>query len=183
MLLLIAASGTACEASGDASLPKRIDRAKVGESVDLGPCWSWIGPGIGAAYCAAGIETPAPVGSEEHPGQIEFTGTPRAGAEGGIAQAAGRLPTGKRIGITVDSDTNGTLVAQGMCGRTVVMASFRHVRFRKDDLADLRVTTMSSTPVILLHQNGRDIAPDREVLRQLTWMPPGGPEGCGFTIA
>jgi hypothetical protein len=36
--------------------------------------------------------------------------------------------------------------------------------------------------VILLRQNGRDVAPDREVLRELTWMPVTTPDDCAFSI-
>jgi hypothetical protein len=48
--------------------------------------------------------------------------------------------------------------------------------------ADLRVTRVGGTPVILLRQNGRDIAPDREVLRELTWMPAMTSGDCAFSI-
>ena len=67
----------------------------------------------------------------------------------------------------VDSATHGTLVAQGLCGRTAVMGSFRGV---------------GGTPVILLRQNGRDIALDREVPRELTWMPAITPGDRAFSI-
>jgi hypothetical protein len=100
------------------------------------------------------------------------TGTARAGAEGGIARAVGTLATGRRIGVKVDSATKGTLVAQGLFGRTVVMGSFRGVRLSRGRPGDLRVTRVGATPVILLHQGGRDITPDREVLRNLAWIRP-----------
>jgi hypothetical protein len=51
----------------------------------MGPYGSWIGPGVAAAYCAAGVEAPAAAGYPNPSGLIEFTGTARAGAEGGIA--------------------------------------------------------------------------------------------------
>jgi hypothetical protein len=182
LLLLLAATAAECGSSGAGPVPKRIERAKVGERVDMGPCGSWMGPGVAAAYCAAGVEAPAAAGDPNQPGQIEFTGTARAGAEGGIAQAVGTLAPGRRIGVKVDSATHGTLVAQGLCGRTVVMGSFRGVRFRVGDRADLRVTRVGGTPVILLRQNGLDIAPDREVLRELTWMPAMTSGDCAFSI-
>ena len=182
LVALLAAAASACASSGAAPLPKRIDRAKVGERVDMGPCASWLGSGVAAAYCAAGVEVPAPTGDPSSPGQITFTGTPRSGAEGGIAQAMGPLPTGRGIEIEVDSATHGTLIAQGLCGRTMVMGSFRGVRFTKGDHAGIRLTRVGGTPVILLRQNGRDIAPDREVLRELTWMPEATPDGCAFSL-
>lgn len=175
-------AGVVAACGGQAApLPKRIDRAKVGDRVEMGRCGSWIGPGVAAAYCAAGAETPAP--TDARTGQIEFTGTERAGAQGGIAQAVGTLPIGRRIGITVDSDTRGTLVAQGLCGRTLVRGSFRDVRFQVGDRADLRITRVDGTPVIVLRREGRDIAPDREVLVELSWMPDTAPDGCGFRVA
>lgn len=182
LLLAVSIAGSACRSSSEEPLPKRIDRVDVGVPVDMGPCGSWIGPGIAAAYCAAGVETPAPSGYGLDTGQIEFTGTERAAAEGGIAQAVGTLPAGRGIGIKVDSATHGTLVAQGLCGHTSVAASFRAVRFSKGDRARIRITRVRSTPVILLRQNGRDVAPDREVLRDLTWMPLTVPEGCAFSV-
>lgn len=146
----------------------------------MGTCGSWISPGVAAAYCAAGIETPAPVGY--HTGQIEFTGAPRAGAGGGIAQAVGTLPDGQSIGIKVDSATHGTLLAQGICGRTLVRGSFLGIRFRVGDRAELRVTRVGQTPVILLRRNGRDIAPDQESLQDVSWIPQPAPDGCGFKV-
>jgi hypothetical protein len=44
------------------------------------------------------------------------------------------------------------------------------------------VTRVGGTPVILLRQNGRDIAPDREVLRELRWMPAMTSGDCAFSI-
>jgi hypothetical protein len=182
LALVLAAAAAACGSNDAAPLPRRIERAKVGERVDMGPCGSWISPGVPAAYCAAGVEVPVPAAAPNPPGQIEFTGTTRAGAEGGIAQAVGTLAADGRIGVKVDSATHGTLVAQGLCGRTAVMGSFAVVRFRVGDRADLRITRVGGTPVILLRQNDRDIAPDREVLRELTWMPATTPDGCAFSI-
>jgi hypothetical protein len=165
LALVLATAAAACGSNDAAPLPRRIERAKVGERVDMGRCGSWISPGVPAAYCAAGVEVPVPAAAPNPPGQIEFTGTTRAGAEGGIAQAVGTLPVDGRIGVKVDSATHGTLVAQGLCGRTAVMGSFAVVRFRVGDWADLRITRVGGTPVILLRRNDRDIAPDREVLR------------------
>src|SRR5690348_17196936 len=98
-LPLLAAAAAACGSSGAGPVPKRIERAKVGERVDMGPCGSWIGPGVAAAYCAAGVEAPAAAGYPNPPGQIEFTGTARAGAERGIGQAVRTLAPGRRIGV------------------------------------------------------------------------------------
>jgi hypothetical protein len=182
ILLLLALA--ACRAGGgDGPLPKRIVHVKPGQTIDMGTCGSWISPGIAAAYCAAGIQTPATAGGAVQPGQIEFTGTPRAGAGGGIAQAAGTLPNGRRIGIKVDSATHGTLLAQGICGRTLVRGAFLGIGFRVGDRADLRITRVGETPVILLRRNGRDVSPDQELLQDLPWMPDGAPDGCGFRVA
>jgi hypothetical protein len=182
VLILTLAAGACGGGGGAGPLPKQIVHVQPGQTIDMGTCGSWISPGIAAAYCAAGIEAPAPAGYDSHIGQVTFTGTPHAGAEGGIAQAAGRLPIGRSIGIKVDSATDGTIVAQGICGHTLVRGAFLGVRFRAGDRADLRVTRVGETPVILLRRNGRDIAPDQESLQDLTWMPNEVPNGCGFRV-
>ena len=51
------------------------------------------------------------------------------------------------------------------------------------DRADLRITRVDGTPVIVLRRAGREIAPDREVLVELSWMPETAPDGCGFRVA
>lgn len=183
VVVLLAAAvgcGGAASGAGDVPSPRHVTRVQAGTPVDLGRCGSWISPGIAAAFCAAGIETPAPNGYKV--GQIRFTGTPRSGAESGIAQAGGTLPDGRPIGIKVESGTHGTLVAQGVCGRTEVRASFDDVRFRTADDAELQIVRSDETPVILLRQNGHNIPPDREVLINLSWMPQQSAGGCGFTV-
>jgi hypothetical protein len=181
LLAATVSCGGAASGADDVPSPRYVTRVQAGTPVNLGRCGSWIGPGVAAAFCAAGIETPAPNG--EKTGQIRFTGTPRSGSEGGIAQAGGTLPEGRSIGIKVESGTHGTLVAQGVCGRTEVRASFRDVTFRTADDARLQIVRSGGTPVILLRQNGHAVPPDREVLINLFWMPHHSSAACGFTVA
>jgi hypothetical protein len=159
-----------------------MERQTVGQTFKPEPCGSWISPGVDAAFCAAGQEAPAASG-DTGVGQIEFTGAPRGGAEGGIAQAVGILPEGRSIGIKVDSTTEGTLIAQGICDRTLVRATFSKIRFRLGDTAQLGMTLVGGTPVIMVTHNGRKVAPDREVLVDLTWLPANSPSGCAFRVA
>jgi hypothetical protein len=162
-------------------LPRTIVHQNAGRAFPSGPCASWLSPGIDAAFCAAGAEVP----SNDRPGvgQIEFTGTPRAGTEGEIAQAGGALPEGRPIGIKVNTSTEGTIIAQGICGGTLVRATFLRVRFNVGDRAHLDVTQIGDTPVILLTHNGRTLPPLREVLVDLGWMSLFNPDGCGFRVS
>jgi hypothetical protein len=182
-LVALASLAAACGSAGANAgpLPGTIERHPAGRSFESGPCASWLSPGVAAAYCATGTEVPAPSG-DSSVGQIEFTGVPRSGAEGGIAQAVGTLPEGGRIGIRVDSPTEGTLVAQGICGRTLMSAAFLHLRFWLGDSADLSATMVGDTPVIMLTRNGHKIAPTRETLLDLRWMSSNAPSGCAFRV-
>jgi hypothetical protein len=184
LLVGLAVTGVGCGSkSGGGPLPATIVHQVAGDPADhSGPCESWVSPGIAAAFCAVGIEAPAASG-DTSAGQLTFTGTPRSGAEGGIAQAAGTLPNGKSIGIKVVKTTTGTLVAQGICDRTLVRASFANLRFDAGDAAHLEITKVDSTPVILVSRNDKRIAPTKEVLVDLTWMPANAPQGCGFRVA
>jgi hypothetical protein len=179
--LMLVPLAAACGSSpaGGGPLPSTIERQQAGTRIPSGPCSSWLGVGIDAAFCGAGLDAPAASGAA---GQIEFTGTPRAGAEGGIAQAAGVLPEGRTIGIKVDSETTGTLVAQAICDTTLVRATFSQIRFRVGDRALIAATFTGDTPVILVKRNGREIAPDHELLVELTWMS-DAPQGCAFRVA
>jgi len=116
-------------------------------------------------------------------GQVEFTGTPRAGTEGEIAQAAGALPEGRPIGIRANASTEGTIVAQAICGRTLVRATFLGVHFRRGDTASLEATAVSDTAVILLTHNGARTPPDQEVLVHLKWLSSSGDSGCAFSVS
>jgi hypothetical protein len=162
-------------------MPKTIER-NPSSSRGSEPCGSWLSPGIAAAFCATGLETPAPNGSEGV-GQVRFTGTPRAGAEGGIAQAAGTLPAGTPIGIHAEEASEGTLVAQGICDRTLVHATFRNLRFAKGDVASVEITQAGATPVIFVKLNDRQIAADDEQLFDLQFMPAAAPHDCAFRVA
>jgi hypothetical protein len=188
ILLLISMAPTAfgCGASGgEGPLPSTIEHGLDSSSNE--PCASWLSPGIDAAYCDQNLEAPAPSGDPV--GQIEFTGTPRSGAEGGIAQAAGVLPEGGTIGINVHSPATGTLVAQAICGSTLVRATFDAQHFDVGDRANLAVLRVGDTPVIMLTVNGRKSAPDRERLFELDSSPGSipmfhsGSPGCAFRVA
>jgi hypothetical protein len=180
---MVAMGAAACGGSdaNERYLPRTIVHENAGRSFPSGPCASWLSPGIDAAFCATGAEVP----SNDQPGvgQIEFTGTPRAGTEGEIAQAAGALPEGRPIGIKINTSTEGTIVAQGICGRTLVRATFLRVRFIAGDRARLDVTQIGDTPVILMRHNGRTLPPRREVLVDLGWMSLLGPGGCAFRVS
>ncbi len=187
VLLGIIALTCGCGASGNAGpLPATIEHAQAGDALSDGPCSSWLSPGIDAAFCPEGLETPAASG--EPVGQIEFKGTPRSAAQGGIAQAGGVLPEGGTIGINVDSPVTGTLVAHALCGPTLVRATFDSLRFDTGDSANLAVLRVGDTPVIMLTLNGRKLAPTRETLIEtsLPWFVPladDGPSGCAFRVA
>jgi hypothetical protein len=179
LVLVPAACGGS--ATGTGPLPGTITRQEAGQTIHSGLCGSWLSPGIDAAFCAAGVETPAPSGSGI--GQIEFTGAPRVAAEGGIAQAAGALAEGRSIGIKVDASVAGTLVAQAICDRTLVRATFTEVRFHVGDDARLSAVQVGETPVILLVRNTHRIAPQQELLVELTWMSEDAPAGCAFRVS
>lgn len=183
-LATLAVVATACgSAAGDGRLlPRHITHQEAGHALPSGPCASWLSPGIDAAFCATGAEVPS---ANDAPGvgQVEFTGTPRAGTEGEIAQAAGALPEGRPIGIKANELTEGTIVAQAICGQTLVRATFLGVQFRRGDTASLEATEVSDTAVILLTHNGARTPPDQEVLVDLDWMSSAAPSGCAFRVS
>src|SRR5690242_3837295 len=109
------ACGSAAEGPSSLPLPTSITRQKAGTRMPSEPCSSWIGPGVIAAFCAAGQEAPSGYG----PSPIAFGGTDRTASEGGIAQAAGVLPEGGVVTIKASKRADGTLIAQGLCGNVL----------------------------------------------------------------
>jgi hypothetical protein len=178
---LVAITAPACGSAGQGPsflpLPSSITRQKAGTPSPSEPCSGWIGPGVIAAFCAAGQEAPSGLG----PSAITFGGTDRTGSEGGIAQAAGVLPEGGVVTIRASKAADGTLIAQGLCGNMLARGSF-DVHFDKGDTATLRIARSGETPVILLVRSGRNVAPDHELLVDLDWMT-DAPDGCAFRVA
>jgi len=178
VVALAAGCGAASRSSDAPPLPASISHQKAGVPNPAEPCGSWIGPGVDAAFCAAGQEAPS---ADTRPGPVTFGGTERSGSQGGIAQAVGVLPEGGTISVASSSKTHGTLIAQGLCGNVLARARF-DVHFEKGERATLRITRSGETPVILLTRDGRDVPPDHELLVELDWMT-DAPDGCAFRVA
>jgi hypothetical protein len=159
--------------------PGTVIRPEVGERGPTGPCDSWLGPGVAAAYCAGGREAPAPTGDETQ-GQLQFTGLEGAGASGGIAQGMGPLPEGEAVRFQVQGETTGTLLAQGLCEGMKIKAAFYDQHFADGTKGAISIHRAGDVPVILLAVNGESIAPDREIVWELQGPSSESEELCAF---
>lgn len=165
----------------DASLqPATVIRPETGQSGPEGPCDSWLGVGAAVAYCAKGHEAPAP-NWDESAGEVRFTGLKRSAASGGISQGMGTLPEGGTIGLEVRGETTGTLLAQGMCVGMKVKAAFYDQRFTDGAEGTISIQR-ADVPVIVLRVDGETVAPDREVVWDLSWLPAQAKQLCAFAV-
>ena len=166
----------------EASLqPGTVIRLEAGQPGPEGPCDSWLGGGVAAAYCANGREAPAPTG-DETAGQLEFTGLKRSGSTGGIAQGMAPLPEGETIGIRTRGDTTGTLLAQGLCEGMKIKAAFYDQRFADGTKGTISIQRADDVPVIVLRVDAETILPDREVVWDLSGLPVEAQHVCAFAL-
>ena len=169
--------------SEDASLqPATVIRLEAGQHGPQGPCDSWLGVGIAAAYCANGHEAPAPDTGEPPLGEVRFTGLKRSAASGGISQGVGTLPEGGAIGLEVSGATTGTVLAQGRCEGMAVKAAFYDQQLTHGAEGTISIQRGDDVPVILLRVDGETIAPDREVVWELSWLPAQAKRLCAFAV-
>jgi hypothetical protein len=183
LALALASVAAACDSEGanSAEQPATVIRPEGGQPGPSGPCDSWLGVGVAVAYCANGREAPAPTG-DEMLGQLRFTGLKKSGASGGIAQGMGPLPDGKTIGFHASGETTGTLLAQGLCEGMRIKAAFYDQRFVAGAAGTVSIHRADDVPVVLLKLNGETIAPDREVVWDLTWLPAEATERCALGV-
>jgi hypothetical protein len=174
--------GTGCGAENASLHPATVIRLEAGQVGPEGPCDSWLGVGIAAAYCANGHEAPAPNTGDQSLGELQFTGLKRSAASGGISQAAGTLPQGGTIGLKVSGETKGTLLAHGLCDGMTVKAAFYDQRFVDGAKGSILIQRTDDVPVIVLTLDGQTIAPDREVAWALSWLPAEAKHVCAFAI-
>jgi hypothetical protein len=161
--------------------PGTVIRAESGELGPSGPCDSWLGVGVAAAYCASGHEAPAPTG-EQMLGELHFTGLKRSSTIGGISQGMGPLPEGETIGVQARGETTGTLLAQGICEAMKIKAAFYEQRFADGAQGTISIQRAEDVPVILLTLNDETIVPDTEVVWDLPWLPAEAKELCAFAV-
>ena len=181
MLAAFAFTGAGC-GNDEASLqPRTVVWPEAGQPGPEGPCDSWLGGGVAAAYCANGREVPAPTG-DETVGQLEFTGLKRAASTGGIAQGMAPLPEGAMIGIRARGETTGTLLAQGLCEGMKIKAAFYNRRFTAGTKGTISIERAKDVPLVLLRVNGEAIVPDREVVWKLSWLPAETKDMCAFAL-
>jgi hypothetical protein len=163
--------------------PGTVVRPESGQLGPSGPCDSWLGGGVAAAYCTNGHEAPAPNATGQMTlGELRFTGLKRSAASGGISQGMGPLPEGKTIGIRVRGETTGTLLAQGICEGMKIKAAFYDRRFVDGAAGSISIHRADDVPVILLTLNDQTIAPDTEVVWDLPWLPAEAKESCAFAV-
>jgi hypothetical protein len=182
LAVAFASMATGC-GTEDASLqPATVIRPESGQSGPQGPCDSWLSVGAAVAYCASGHEAPAPNTGDQSLGEVRFTGLKRSAASGGVSQGMGTLPEGGTIGLEVRGETTGTLLAQGMCEGMKVKAAFYDQRFTDGAEGTISIERADDVPVIVLEVDGETIAPDREVVWKLSWLPAQAKELCAFAI-
>jgi hypothetical protein len=182
LAMAFAFMGAGC-GSEDASLrPATVIRPETGQSGPEGPCDSWLGVGAAVAYCANGHEAPAPNSGDQSLGEVRFTGLKRSAASGGISQGMGTLPEGGTIGLEVRGETTGTLLAQGMCEGMKVKAAFYDQGFTDGAEGTISIERADDVPVIVLTLDGETLAPDREVVWRLSWLPAEAKQLCAFAI-
>jgi hypothetical protein len=162
--------------------PQRLSVRRPGNPALRGPCASWLGVGVAAAYCANGHEAPAPNTGDQSVGEVRFTGLKRSAAGGGISQGVGTLPEGGTIGLEVRGETAGTLLARGMCEGMMVKAAFYDQRFTHGAKGTISIERADDVPVIVLRLDGEIIAPDREVVGDLSWLPAQDKQLCAFAV-
>ena len=174
--------GAGCGGGEESLQPATVIRPESGQSGPVGPCDSWLGVGIAAAYCANGHVAPAPNAGDQSLGELRFTGLTRSAASGGISQGVGTLPEGGTIGLQVSGETKGTLLAHGMCDGMRVKAAFYDQRFGDGADGSISIRPGDDVPVIVLTLEGQTIAPDREVVWELSWLAEGAKQECAFAI-
>lgn len=182
LAVAFAIMGAGC-GNEDASMqPATVIRPETGQTGPEGPCDSWLGVGVAAAYCANGHEAPAPNTGDQSVGEVRFTGLKRSAAGGGISQGVGTLPEGGTIGLEVRGETAGTLLARGMCEGMMVKAAFYDQRFTDGAKGTISIQRADDVPVIVLRLDGEIIAPDREVVGDLSWLPAQDKQLCAFAV-
>jgi hypothetical protein len=180
--LAITFVGAGCGGGEESLQPATVIRPESGQSGPEGPCDSWLGVGIAAAYCANGHEAPAPDAGNQSLGELRFTGLTRSAASGGISQGVGTLPEGGTIGLEVSRETKGTLLAHGICDGMRVKAAFYDQRFVDGADGSISIQRADDVPVVVLTLEGQTIAPDREVVWELPWLPAVAEQECAFAI-
>jgi hypothetical protein len=184
LAVALASVGPACGSEGAqlAEQPRTVIRPEDGQLGPSGPCDSWLGVGVATAYCANGHEAPAPNAGDETLGELQFTGLRRSAARGGIAQGVGTLAEGETIGVQVRGETTGTLLAQGICEGMKIKAAFYNRRFADGVEGTISIQRADDVPVILLTLNDETIAPDREIVWGLPWLPADAKKLCAFAV-
>jgi hypothetical protein len=181
LALAFATVGAGCGSKDAAPQPSSVVHAETGQSGPEGPCDSWLGVGVAAAYCANGHEAPAPIGNHGG-GELRFTGLKKVAASVGISQGLGTLPEGGTIGLEVHGETTGTLLSQGICEGMKIKAAFYDQRFADGAQGTLSIQRGGDVPVILLALGGETIPPDREVVWNLAWLPDEAKTQCAFAL-
>lgn len=184
LAVALASVAAACGSEGaqPAEQPGTVIRPESGQLGPSGPCDSWLGVGVAAAYCANGHEAPAPNAGGQTLGELRFTGLKRSAASEGISQGVGTLSEGETIGVQVRGETTGTLLAQGICEGMKIKAAFYDQRFVDGAEGTISIHRADEVPVILLTLNHETIAPDREVVWNLPWLPAEAKELCAFAV-
>jgi hypothetical protein len=172
-------------AAGARTLPcsrQRLSARRPGNPALRGHAKAGWVSGLRRPYCANGHEAPAPNTGDQSVGEVRFTGLKRSAAGGGISQGVGTLPEGGTVGLEVRGETAGTLLARGMCEGMMVKAAFYDQRFTDGAKGTISIQRADDVPVIVLRLDGEIIAPDREVVGDLSWLPAQDKQLCAFAV-